>query len=66
MKKHTLFDYLQAYDVNTIQLLYGEHIINIDTRCKGSAAIVRALNNEKYYFKVFENNHLILDYVGEI
>ena len=63
--RHTLKDFMKHYNPETIQLLYGGHIVNIATYCKGSAALVRTFSNEKYYFVSYKNNNLILDYIGD-
>ena len=65
MKRHTLKEFMKHYNPKYIQLFYGVHIINISTNCKGSGALVRTFENEQYYFVSFENNNLILDYVGK-
>lgn len=63
--KHTLKDFIKHYNPETIQLLYGGHIVNIATYCKGSYALVRIFSYEKYYFVSYKNNNLILDYIGD-
>lgn len=64
MNRPTLREFMEYCNPTTIQLLYGEHIVNIDTRCKGSHSLIKAFEDTKYYFKSFENEHLIVDYVG--
>ena len=65
VNKHTLKDFMKHYEPETIQLLYGGHIVNIATNCKGSASLVRTFDYEKYYFVSYKNNNLILDYTGD-
>lgn len=47
MERHTLNEFMKHYNPESIQLLYGDHIVNIATDCKGSAALVRTFGNEK-------------------
>ena len=63
--RYTLKQFMAMFRPLTIQLIYGEHIVNIATQCKGSWALIRTFYNEKYYFRSFKGNNLILDYVKE-
>jgi hypothetical protein len=63
--RHTLKEYYNTYNPNIIQIVYGEHIVNIDTRVSGSYALMRTFENIKYYFKSCNDSCLILDYVNE-
>lgn len=38
--KFTLLEFIIKYKPKTIQLLYSEHIVNIDTKCKGSLPLI--------------------------
>ena len=58
--KHTLKDFENYYLPRFIQIIVGEHIINIDTKVKGSAFIIKHFYNETFTFISFENNFLIL------
>ena len=61
--RHTLKDYMKTYKPDTIQLLYGEHLVSIDTARRGSYTLLRTFENEKFYFKSCNDSNLILDYV---
>lgn len=51
----TLKEFLKTYDAEKIQLVFGQHLINIDTTVAGSAALIRALNaDQKYKFIQYE------------
>lgn len=63
--RHTLKEYMKTYQPDTIQLLYGEHLVNINTACGGSYALIRTFENEKFYFNSCNDSNLILDYVGK-
>ena len=60
--RYTLNEFMAMFKPVSIQLLYGVHIVNIATQCKGSWSLIRIFGNEKYYFKSFISNNLILDY----
>ena len=60
--RHTLKEFMAIFEPITIQLIYGEHIVNIATQCKGSWALIRIFGNEKYYIKSVKSNNLILEY----
>jgi len=47
--RHTLKEFMKTYDADKIQLVFGQHLINIDTSVEGSAALVRALNTDAMY-----------------
>lgn len=66
MELHTLKEFMEMYNPKTIQLLYGNHLINIETDCIGSIALIWIFINEKYFFKSFNNYHLILEYIKEV
>ena len=61
--RYTLKEFMAMFNPETIQLLHGEHMVNIATQCKGSWKLIRIFSNEKYYFKSFKSNNLILEYV---
>lgn len=63
MKHHTLKEYIEYYQPTTMQLICGEHIVNIHLECKGSAFIIRAFENEYFYLERFTESckHLILN-----
>ena len=63
--RYTLKEFMAIFNPETIQLIYGVHMVNIATQCKGSWALIRIFKNEKYYFKSFNINNLILEYVKE-
>lgn len=56
----TLKQLLTIHYVDTIQIIYGIHIINIDLRAKGSNKLVQHLSNNKYQVVSLVDNHLIL------
>lgn len=47
--KGTLKDFMETYDAEKVQLVFGQHLINIDTTVQGSTALIRALNADKKY-----------------
>mgnify|MGYP003332885474 CR=1 FL=1 len=65
MKHHSLKEYIEFYNPTTIQLICGNHIINIHLECSGSAFIVRAFEKDYFYLERFTESckHLILNTV---
>lgn len=64
--RRPLVDYIEQYEVDSLQLLYGEHCVSIN--CKGSGSY-RLLKNfmdgvDKYEFVSYneEHKHLILKF----
>ena len=62
MDIYTLNEFINHYNPEYIQLLYGVHIINIARKCKGSYPLVRTFEKEKYQFRSFEKGNLVLEY----
>lgn len=62
--KHTLREYLSFYNADTLQLIFGVHIVNIDMSAIGSFALTRAFYDYKFRDPkyVTEQKHLILHY----
>lgn len=60
--RHTFKEFITHYEPITIQLIFAEHIVNIDTRIEGSFALVKAFDNFKFDFINFKNGHLLLRY----
>ena len=60
INKHTLMEYLNAYNANNIQLVIGEHIVDISTNVKGSYTIIKAFRNEKFTFQYYDEKRSFL------
>lgn len=60
MERHTLKDFIKTYEPEHIQLFCGKHVININCRYTGSTFIIRAFNDEKFYFCKFNKNKKFL------
>ena len=61
--RHTLIEYLNMLGPTTIQIIAGEHLINIDTNCEGSYFIIKHFENEKFTLKDYRkfDKHIILE-----
>lgn len=62
--RKTLAEYLSFYDVDTLQLIFGIHIVNIDMDASGSFALTRAFNDYKFRNPKYNEKykHLVLHY----
>lgn len=60
INKHTLMEYLNVYNANNIQLVIGEHIVDISTNVKGSYTIIKAFRNEKFTFQYYDEKRSFL------
>lgn len=60
INKHTLREYLNEYNAVNIQLVIGEHIINIATDVKGSYFILKAFLNERFTFRYYDEKNSFL------
>lgn len=62
--RHTFRKFLNTYDADTIQLIYGEHIVNIDERVDGSLHLMCVFLDREFDFVSYDENtnHLILKY----
>ena len=60
--RHTLIEFIEFYQPETVQLVYGAHSIHIDLNLAGSCALVRTFEREKFYFKSCNDKNLILSY----
>lgn len=60
--RKTLKDFREIYKPLTISLIFGEHLVNIHTECYGSNKLVEVFQNEKFFFKAYVENLLILEY----
>lgn len=61
--KKTLKEIMYEYDgVKTIQIQYGKHIVNIDTRVEGSYSLIKHLYDVKYTVVAvsYTVNHILL------
>ena len=56
----TLREWTNQYMTDYIQLVCGNHLININNREKGSWFIVRNFLNEKFYFKEYTKDGLLI------
>jgi len=50
----TLNEFIKHYNPTNIQLIFGDHIVNIDRRCKGSAALIKYLGEIKFDFDLHD------------
>lgn len=48
MRRHTLKEFMEHYNPGKIQLVFGQHLINIDTYAEGSAVIIRCFKDRKF------------------
>lgn len=60
---HTLKEYIDTYNPEYIQLIIGEHLININTFAEGSLLVIRAFESERFIFKTLNDTLLILSSV---
>ena len=60
MTKKTLREYLSEYNPVNIQLIIGEHLVNISTNVKGSYCIIKAFRNEKFTFQYYDEKKSFL------
>lgn len=60
INKKTLREYLNEYNAVNIQLVIGEHIINIATDVKGSYFIIKAFRDEKFTFQYYDEKNSFL------
>lgn len=58
--RHTLQEFMNHYNPEHIQLVFGVHLVNIETAFEGSGALVRALNDTKFDFVVYDKEHSYL------
>lgn len=56
----TLREWTNQYMTDYIQLVCGKHLININNREPGSWFIVKAFFDEKFYFKDYTDNGLLI------
>ena len=45
---------MNHYSPSNIQLIFGDHIVNIQTNVKGSGALVRYLRETKFDFDLYD------------
>lgn len=62
MERHTLKDFIGIYEPKYIQLMFGWHLINIDTMAKGSYAIIRRFKNDTFEYVSCNKDLLVLKY----
>ena len=54
MIRHTLNEFMKQYNPSNIQLIFGNHIVNIQTDVKGSAALVKYFGEAKFDFDLYD------------
>lgn len=58
--KKTLREYLSEYNPVNIQLIIGEHLVNISTNVKGSHCIIKAFCDEEFTFQYYDEKKSFL------
>lgn len=64
MVRHTLKEFMEHYKADNIQLVFGYHIVNIQSALEGSLALVRHFEKTKFDFGVYneKDSYLRLNY----
>lgn len=63
--RYTLKEFIEHYNPKYIQLVCGDHLVNIDTMMKGSFFLIKAFEKSIFYFRSFENELLLLSIIEE-
>lgn len=56
MARYTLNEFMKHYNPSNIQLIFGEHIVNIQINAKGSAALVKHFGETKFDFDLYNED----------
>ena len=61
--KHTLNEFIEAYDTKKVILVFGDHKVRINFKKCGSYTLVKAFKNMEFYFLSYHEDTKVLNLV---